>query len=67
MHCVVEQLWDVMSNQCVVDIVAKAPSQAQAAKLLCAEALSAWQKKFPRARRDDCTAAILYFPSQSCL
>ena len=57
-----EQIWDVLSNEEVVDIVASA-SQSTAARALVESAVRAWKTKFPFCKVDDCAAVCLFFDS----
>jgi serine/threonine protein phosphatase PrpC len=53
-------IWDVMSNEQVVSIVASAP-RSSAAKLLVEAAVQAWRAKLPSSKPDDCSAICLFF------
>ncbi|XP_042457388.1 probable protein phosphatase 2C 33 [Zingiber officinale] len=53
-------VWDVLSNQQVVDIVASAPDRSSAAHLLVESAVKAWKVKYPTSRIDDCAAVCLF-------
>jgi serine/threonine protein phosphatase PrpC len=53
-------IWDVMSNEQVVNIVASAP-RSSAAKLLVEAAVQAWRAKLPSSKPDDCSAICLFF------
>ncbi|XP_027349094.1 probable protein phosphatase 2C 33 isoform X2 [Abrus precatorius] len=57
-------IWDVLSNEEVVDIVASA-SQSTAARTLVESAVQAWRTKFPFCKVDDCAAVCLFFDSNS--
>ncbi|KAG4922865.1 hypothetical protein JHK86_051678 [Glycine max] len=57
-------IWDVLSNEEVVDIVASAP-QSTAARALVESAVRAWKTKFPFCKVDDCAAVCLFFDSDS--
>lgn len=56
------QIWDVLSNEEVVDIVAPAP-RSSAARALVESAVRAWKTKFPFCKVDDCAAVCLFFDS----
>lgn len=58
------QIWDVLSNEEVVDIVAPAP-RSSAARALVESAVQAWKTKFPFCKVDDCAAVCLFFDSDS--
>ncbi|CAL9776852.1 unnamed protein product [Musa acuminata subsp. burmannicoides] len=53
-------VWDVLSNEEVVDIVASAPARSSAAHLLVESAVKAWRFKFPTSRVDDCAVVCLF-------
>ncbi|KAL0316437.1 UNVERIFIED_CONTAM: putative protein phosphatase 2C 65 [Sesamum radiatum] len=57
-------IWDVLSNDEVVKIVASARKRCMAAKLLTEKAVRAWRYKFPCAKIDDCAVICLYFKRQ---
>ncbi|RDX97836.1 putative protein phosphatase 2C 33, partial [Mucuna pruriens] len=57
-------IWDVLSNEEVVDIVASAP-RSTAARVLVESAVQAWRTKFPFCKVDDCAAVCLFFDSNS--
>lgn len=54
------QVWDVLSNKEVVNIVASAPSRATAARALVDCAVRAWRLKFPTSKNDDCAVVCLF-------
>ncbi|CAN6922605.1 unnamed protein product [Brassica oleracea] len=56
-------IWDVLSNEEVVKIVASAPSRASAARALVETAVRAWRHKYPTSKVDDCAAVCLYLNS----
>lgn len=58
------QIWDVLSNEEVVDIVASA-SRSSAARVLVDSAVKAWRTKFPFCKVDDCAAVCLFFDPNS--
>ncbi|CAN6219265.1 unnamed protein product [Urochloa humidicola] len=53
-------VWDVLSNQEAVDIVATAPSRSKAAKSLVEAANREWKTKYPTSKIDDCAVVCLY-------
>ncbi|GER26645.1 protein phosphatase-2c [Striga asiatica] len=57
-------IWDVLSNNDVVKIVASAKKRSMAAKLLVDEAVRAWRHRFPCAKTDDCAVICLFFKRQ---
>ncbi|KAF7825477.1 putative protein phosphatase 2C 65 [Senna tora] len=52
-------IWDVLTNNEVIDIVVSAPRKF-AAKLLVKCAVRAWEHKFPGSNADDCAAICLF-------
>ncbi|KAF8096881.1 hypothetical protein N665_0299s0042 [Sinapis alba] len=58
-------IWDVLSNEEVVGIVASAPSRSSAAKALVETAVRAWRHKYPTSKVDDCAAVCLYLNSNN--
>lgn len=59
MFCL-QQIWDVLSNKEVVDIVAAAPRRASAARALVESAVRAWRYKYPTSKVDDCAVICLF-------
>ncbi|KAK4802416.1 hypothetical protein SAY86_000619 [Trapa natans] len=57
-------IWDVLSNQEVVDIVASVPARSSAARALVQSAVRAWKYKFPTSRTDDCAVVCLFLDSK---
>ncbi|KAK3213056.1 hypothetical protein Dsin_017762 [Dipteronia sinensis] len=51
---------DVLTNNQVASIVWKAESEQEAARAVVEAANSAWKKKFPSSKMDDCTAVCLF-------
>lgn len=63
--CFVLQIWDVLSNKEVVDIVASAPKRTIAARTLVETAIKAWKHKYPTSKIDDCAVVCLFLDSNS--
>lgn len=59
------QIWDVLSNKEVVDIIAAAPGRSSAARALVESAVRAWRYKYPTSKVDDCAAVCLFIDSDS--
>ncbi|KAL0921266.1 hypothetical protein M5K25_008323 [Dendrobium thyrsiflorum] len=53
-------IWDVLSNNEVVDIVASTPAQSSAARSLVNHAVRAWRFKYPTSKVDDCAVVCLF-------
>eukprot|EP00850_Spirogloea_muscicola_P005115 SM000023S07571 [mRNA] locus=s23:237275:239822:+ [translate_table: standard] len=53
-------VWDVLSNEEVVNIVAASEPRSSACQNLVATAVGVWREKFPMSKIDDC-AAVCYF------
>ncbi|KAL8166241.1 hypothetical protein V2J09_007740 [Rumex salicifolius] len=53
-------IWDVLSNQEAVDIIASAANRDSAAKALVESAVRAWRTKYPTSKVDDCAAICLF-------
>nr|GMC70770.1 probable protein phosphatase 2C 33 [Ipomoea batatas]GMC77196.1 probable protein phosphatase 2C 33 [Ipomoea batatas] len=58
-------IWDVLSNDEVVEIVASAPARSSAAKVLVERAVRAWRTKYPTSKVDDCAVVCLFLDSHS--
>ncbi|KAK4582287.1 hypothetical protein RGQ29_025459 [Quercus rubra] len=58
-------VWDALSNNEVVRIVASAKRRSMAAKLLVAHAINGWKYKYPTSKVDDCAVICLFFKSQT--
>lgn len=54
------QVWDVLSNTDVVEVVSSAPSRASTARILVEFAVRAWSYKYPTSKVDDC-AVVCFF------
>lgn len=50
----------MLSNDEVVSVVCSVKNKETAAKAIVDEALAAWNRKFPSANVDDCTAVCLF-------
>ncbi|KAM1142767.1 hypothetical protein EV1_031433 [Malus domestica] len=57
-------IWDVLTNEEVVDIVALAP-RPSAARTLVESATRAWRLKYPYAKVDDCAVVCLFLNSST--
>jgi serine/threonine protein phosphatase PrpC len=53
-------VWDVLSNEEVVEIVSSAPMRASAARILVNAAACEWKVKYPTSRMDDCAVVCLF-------
>ncbi|XP_073394994.1 probable protein phosphatase 2C 33 [Physcomitrium patens] len=53
-------IWDVLSNEEVVQVVAQAPTRATAARALVESAVRVWRLKYPTSKVDDCAVVCLY-------
>ena len=61
--CFIFQIWDVLSNKEVVDIVASARKRTTAARTLVETAIKAWKHKYPTSKMDDCAVICLFLDS----
>lgn len=61
------QIWDVLSNKEVVDIIASAPARTSAARALVESAVRAWRYKYPTSKVDDCAVVCLYLDSDNII
>lgn len=59
------QIWDVLSNEQVVEIVASMSVRSLAAKAVVNTAMQSWKSKHPTAKIDDC-AVVCLFLDKSC-
>ncbi|KAL3531632.1 hypothetical protein ACH5RR_005153 [Cinchona calisaya] len=57
-------IWDVLSNNEVIRIVASASKRSMAARLLVDRAVRAWRYKYPCAKVDDCAVVCLFLKRQ---
>lgn len=53
-------VWDAISNEEAVNIVASSPSRGIASRALVACATRAWLHKYPTSKIDDCAAVVLF-------
>lgn len=53
-------IWDVLSNDEVVEIVSSAPSRSSAARVLVESAAREWKLKYPTSKMDDCAVVCLF-------
>ncbi|XLR14335.1 hypothetical protein S83_042273 [Arachis hypogaea] len=53
-------VWDVLSNEEVVEIVSSAPTRSSAARILVDAAAREWKLKYPTSKMDDCTVVCLF-------
>lgn len=53
-------MWDVLSNEEVVDIVSSAPTRSSAARILVDSAAREWKLKYPTSKMDDCAVVCLF-------
>ena len=54
------QVWDVLSNEEVVEIVSSAPTRSSAARILVDSAAREWKLKYPTSKMDDCAVVCLF-------
>ncbi|KAK8564055.1 hypothetical protein V6N13_005733 [Hibiscus sabdariffa] len=53
-------VWDVLSNEEVVEIVSSAPFRSSAARILVDSAAREWKLKYPTSKMDDCAVVCLF-------
>lgn len=53
-------VWDVLSNEEVVDIVSSAPTRSSAARMVVDSAAREWRNKYPTSKMDDCAVVCLF-------
>ncbi|KAK4369267.1 hypothetical protein RND71_013059 [Anisodus tanguticus] len=53
-------VWDVLSNEEVVEMVSSAPTRASAARILVDSAAREWKTKYPTSKMDDCAVVCLF-------
>lgn len=59
------QVWDVLSNKEVVDIVATATERSTAARTVVETAVRCWKQKYPTSKVDDCAVVCLFLDSDT--
>ncbi|KAH0881152.1 hypothetical protein HID58_068546 [Brassica napus] len=57
-------IWDVLTNEEVVEIVAKAPTRCTAGRALVEATVRNWRWKFPTSKVDDCAVVCLFLDSK---
>ncbi|KAH0851364.1 hypothetical protein HID58_091057 [Brassica napus] len=57
-------IWDVLTNEEVVEIVVKAPTRCTAGRALVEAAVRNWRWKFPNSKVDDCVVVCLFLDSK---
>ncbi|KAA8517476.1 hypothetical protein F0562_017769 [Nyssa sinensis] len=60
-------VWDVLTNNEVIRIVASARKRSMAARLLVDRAVRAWRYKYPCSKVDDCAAICLFLKDRPLL
>uniref|UniRef100_A0A1J3DUG8 protein-serine/threonine phosphatase n=1 Tax=Noccaea caerulescens TaxID=107243 RepID=A0A1J3DUG8_NOCCA len=53
-------VWDVLSNEEVVEVVASTSNRASAARLIVDSAAREWKLKYPTSKMDDCAVVCLF-------
>ncbi|KAK6142541.1 hypothetical protein DH2020_022889 [Rehmannia glutinosa] len=53
-------VWDVLSNEEVVEIVSSAPTRSSAARIVVESAAREWKTKYPTSKMDDCAVVCLF-------
>ncbi|XP_072064242.1 probable protein phosphatase 2C 52, partial [Arachis hypogaea] len=53
-------VWDMLSNEEVVEIVSTTPTRASAARVLVDSAAREWKLKYPTSKMDDCAVVCLF-------
>ncbi|KAI7732563.1 hypothetical protein M8C21_024169 [Ambrosia artemisiifolia] len=53
-------IWDVLSNEDVIDIVSSASTRSAAARTLVDSAAREWKTKYPTSKMDDCAVICLF-------
>lgn len=61
------QIWDVLSNDEGIRIVASVKDRGMAAKVLVHYAVQAWRNRYPSSKVDDCTVVILFLKKKPLL
>ncbi|XP_073314946.1 probable protein phosphatase 2C 33 [Primulina huaijiensis] len=60
-------IWDVLSNEQVVDVVASCPTRSYAARTLVESAVRCWRSKYPTSKVDDCAVVCLFLDSNETI
>ncbi|RYR24412.1 hypothetical protein Ahy_B02g057913 isoform D [Arachis hypogaea] len=58
--CMLTFVWDMLSNEEVVEIVSTTPTRASAARVLVDSAAREWKLKYPTSKMDDCAVVCLF-------
>ncbi|XP_071701329.1 probable protein phosphatase 2C 33 [Rutidosis leptorrhynchoides] len=58
-------IWDVLSNEEVIEIVASAESRSRAAQAVVESAVRTWKHKYPTSKVDDCAVVCLFLDAQT--
>ncbi|KAH9619940.1 hypothetical protein KSS87_001307 [Heliosperma pusillum] len=53
-------IWDVLSNEEVIEIIFAVPARALAARVLVESAAREWKLKYPTSKMDDCAVVCLF-------
>ncbi|XP_043689124.1 probable protein phosphatase 2C 52 [Telopea speciosissima] len=53
-------VWDVLSNEEVVEIVTSAPNRSSAARIVVESAAREWKLKYPTSKMDDCAVVCMF-------
>lgn len=53
-------IWDVLSNEQVIEIVSSSPTRSTAARMLVDSAAREWKTKYPTSKMDDCAVVCLF-------
>ncbi|KAJ4981818.1 hypothetical protein NE237_032655 [Protea cynaroides] len=53
-------VWDVLSNEEVVEIVTSAPNRSSTARIVVESAAREWKHKYPTSKMDDCAVVCLF-------
>ncbi|KAJ8753800.1 hypothetical protein K2173_000054 [Erythroxylum novogranatense] len=60
-------IWDVLTNNDVIKIVASAKHRSMAAKMLVKHAVHAWRNRRPGSKVDDCAVVCLFLKNRTVL
>ncbi|KAL0298461.1 UNVERIFIED_CONTAM: putative protein phosphatase 2C 33 [Sesamum radiatum] len=61
------EVWDVLSNKEVVEIVGSCRARSNAARTLVESAVRAWKNKYPTSKVDDCAVVCLFLDSNESI